>query len=83
MTNANAAPASEPAIPNPRADIAQLDALERTLYCHRYAIDEIASLGPVIDPARRPPSAARPWPCSSRSASRRSARPRSDRFWTA
>lgn len=39
MTNANAAPASEPAIPNPRADIAQLDALERTLYCHRYAID--------------------------------------------
>lgn len=52
MTNANAAPASEPAIPNPRADIAQLDALERTLYCHRYAIDEIASLGPVIDPAK-------------------------------
>ena len=52
MTNANAAPASEPAIPNPRADIAQLDALERTLYCHRYAIDEISSLGPVIDPAK-------------------------------
>ena len=52
MTNDNAAPASEPAIPNPRADIAQLDALERTLYCHRYAIDEISSLGPVIDPAK-------------------------------
>lgn len=52
MTNDNAAPASEPAIPNPRADIAQLNALERTLYCHRYAIDEISSLGPVIDPAK-------------------------------
>ena len=52
MTNANVAPASEPTIPNPRADIAQLDALERTLYCHRYAIDEISSLGPVIDPAK-------------------------------
>ena len=51
-TAAPAASATEPPIPNPRADVAQLDALERTLYCHRYAIDEIASLGPVIDPAK-------------------------------
>lgn len=40
------------ALPNPRADIAALDALERKLFALRYAIDEIGSLGPVIDPAK-------------------------------
>ena len=38
------------AVANPRADIAALDALERKLFALRYAIDEIGSLGPVIDP---------------------------------
>ena len=38
------------AVANPRADIAALDALERKLFAIRYAIDEIGSLGPVIDP---------------------------------
>ena len=38
------------AVANPRADIAVLDALERKLFALRYAIDEIGSLGPVIDP---------------------------------
>ena len=37
---------------NPRADIAALDELERTLFSLRYAIDEIGSLGPVIDPPK-------------------------------
>ncbi|WP_321971933.1 carboxypeptidase M32 [Paratractidigestivibacter sp.] len=40
------------AVANPRADIAALDALEKRLFALRYAIDEIGSLGPVIDPAR-------------------------------
>lgn len=40
------------ALSNPRADIAALDALERTLFSLRYAIDEIGSLGPVIDPPK-------------------------------
>ena len=38
------------AVANPRADIAALDALERKLFAIRYAIAEIGSLGPVIDP---------------------------------
>ena len=33
------------ALSNPRADIAALDALERTLFSLRYAIGEIGSLG--------------------------------------
>lgn len=40
------------ALSNPRADIAALDALERTLFSLRYALDEIGSLGPVIDPPK-------------------------------
>ncbi len=40
------------AVANPRADIASLDALERKLFSLRYAIDEIGSLGPVIDPVK-------------------------------
>ncbi len=40
------------ALPNPRADFAALDALEATLFSHRYAIDEIGSLGPALDPAK-------------------------------
>ena len=40
------------ALPNPRADIAQFDALEKKLFALRYAINEIGSLGPVIDPAK-------------------------------
>ena len=38
------------AVANPRADIAALDTLENKLFALRYAIDEIGSLGPVIDP---------------------------------
>ena len=40
------------ALSNPRADISALDELERTLFSLRYAIDEIGSLGPVIDPPK-------------------------------
>ena len=40
------------ALSNPRADIEALDALERTLYSLGYAIDEIGSLGSVIDPPK-------------------------------
>lgn len=40
------------AVANPRADIAALDTLENKLFALRYAIDEIGSLGPVIDPPR-------------------------------
>ena len=40
------------ALSNPRADIATLDAVERTLFSLRYALDEIGSLGPVIDPPK-------------------------------
>ena len=40
------------ALSNPRADVAALDALERTLFSLRYALDEIGSLGPVIDPPK-------------------------------
>ena len=40
------------ALSNPRADIESLNALERRLFSLRYAIDEIGSLGPVIDPPR-------------------------------
>jgi len=40
------------ALANPRADIASLDDLERRLFAYRYAIDEIASFGPSIDPAK-------------------------------
>jgi carboxypeptidase Taq len=40
------------ALANPRADMEALDALERTLFSLRYALDEIGSLGPVIDPVR-------------------------------
>jgi len=40
------------ALANPRADIAFLDDLERHLFAHRYAIDEIASFGPSIDPVK-------------------------------
>ena len=37
---------------NPRADMEALDALERTLFSLRYAMGEIGSLGPVIDPPK-------------------------------
>ena len=40
------------ALSNPRADLAALDALERKLFSLRYALDEIGSLGPVIDPPK-------------------------------
>ncbi|WP_455137868.1 carboxypeptidase M32 [Thermophilibacter sp.] len=40
------------ALSNPRADLESLDELERRLFSLRYAIDEIGSLGPVIDPPR-------------------------------
>jgi len=40
------------ALANPRADIASLDDLEQRLFAYRYAIDEIASFGPSIDPAK-------------------------------
>ncbi len=40
------------ALSNPRADVAALDSLERTLFSLRYALDEIGSLGPVIDPPK-------------------------------
>ena len=39
------------ALANPKEDIASLDALEQHLFAHRYAIDEIISFGPSIDPA--------------------------------
>ena len=49
-----AAPVSrtEPAVPNPRADMDALDALERTLFSLGYALTEIGALGPVIDPPK-------------------------------
>ena len=50
------------ALSNPRADMEAFDDLERRLFSLRYAMGEIGSLGPVIDP----PSAARPWRPSSR-----------------
>ena len=40
------------ALPNPRADMEALDALERTLFSLGYAMGEIGSLGPVIDPPK-------------------------------
>lgn len=40
------------ALTNPRADMEALDALERTLFALRYAMDEVGSLGPVIDPPK-------------------------------
>lgn len=40
------------ALANPKEDIASLDALEQHLFAHRYAIDEIISFGPSIDPAK-------------------------------
>ncbi len=42
----------KPAAPVPTLDedLAALDALEKKLFSHRYAIDEIGSLGEVIDP---------------------------------
>ena len=39
------------ALSNPKADIEVLEALERTLFSLGYALDEIGSLGPVIDPS--------------------------------
>ena len=40
------------ALSNPRADMEALDALERTLFSLNYALGEIGSLGPVIDPPK-------------------------------
>ena len=40
------------ALSNPRADMEALDALERKLFSLRYAMSEIGSLGPVIDPPK-------------------------------
>ena len=40
------------ALPNPRADMEALDELERTLFSLGYALGEIGSLGPVIDPPK-------------------------------
>ena len=40
------------ALPNPRADMEALDSLERTLFSLGYAMGEIGSLGPVIDPPK-------------------------------
>ena len=38
-------------VPNPKADIAALDELERHLYAHRYAANGMAAYGATIDPA--------------------------------
>ena len=46
------------ALPNPRADMASLDALERRLFALRYAADEVSSLGPALDPPRATPERA-------------------------
>ena len=40
------------ALSNPRADMEALDDLERRLFSLRYAMAEIGSLGPVIDPPK-------------------------------
>ncbi|MGI6229986.1 MAG: carboxypeptidase M32 [Tractidigestivibacter sp.] len=40
------------ALSNPREDMAKLDELERKLFSLRYALGEIGSLGPVIDPPK-------------------------------
>ena len=40
------------ALSNPKADMAELDELERKLFSLRYALNEIYSLGPVIDPPK-------------------------------
>ena len=40
------------ALSNPKADIEALDALERTLFSLNYALDEIGSLGSIIDPPK-------------------------------
>lgn len=40
------------ALANPRADMEALDSLERTLFSLGYAMGEIGSLGPVIDPPK-------------------------------
>ena len=40
------------ALSNPKADIAYLDRLEERLFAFRYALDEVATFGPVIDPPK-------------------------------
>ena len=40
------------ALSNPKADIEALDTLERTLFSLNYALDEIGSLGSIIDPPK-------------------------------
>ena len=40
------------ALSNPRADMEALDQLERTLFSLGYALGEVGSLGPVIDPPK-------------------------------
>lgn len=57
LENTPTVPADDPtkinaALPNPRADMEALDALERRLFSLGYALGEIGSLGPVIDPPK-------------------------------
>ena len=46
----NAPSAMNAALSNPKQDMADLDRLERRRFALRYALDEIATLGPSIDP---------------------------------
>lgn len=48
----NAPSAINAALPNPKQDMADLDRLERRRFALRYALDEIATLGPSIDPPK-------------------------------
>lgn len=40
------------ALANPKADIEQLDELERELFAYRYATGELMTMGPAIDPVK-------------------------------
>ena len=48
----NAPSAMNAALSNPKQDMADLDRLERRRFALRYALDEIATLGPSIDPPK-------------------------------
>ncbi len=46
------------ALPNPRQDVQDLDKLERKLFALNYALGEILTFGPVIDPPKATPERA-------------------------
>ena len=48
----NAPSAINAALSNPKQDMADLDRLESRRFALRYALDEIATLGPSIDPPK-------------------------------